>query len=121
MSAFGGKGDVPFCGHMPPPQPKFCHALFVTVCRAETGASWARFDRRCSLKIWARNSFPHRGYQQSVKFSNGMTLTCTSNLYQQWARYPQKLHAQIVSQIKMRLTSTNRGNWTTSSWSARRD
>jgi Ricin-type beta-trefoil lectin domain len=34
---------------------------------------------QCSLKIWGRNSFPHRGYQQSAKFSNGMTLTCTSN------------------------------------------
>ena len=34
---------------------------------------------RCSLQIWGRNTFPHTGYTQSVKFSNGMILTCTSN------------------------------------------
>ena len=34
---------------------------------------------QCSLQIWGRNSFPHRGDQQSATFSNGMTLTCTSN------------------------------------------
>jgi hypothetical protein len=34
---------------------------------------------QCSQKIWAHNSFPHRGFRQSVTFSNGMTLTCTSN------------------------------------------
>jgi hypothetical protein len=34
---------------------------------------------QCSQKVWTRNSFPHRGVQQSTTFSNGMTLTCTSN------------------------------------------
>lgn len=34
---------------------------------------------QCSLKVWARNSFPRRGVTQSVTFSNGATLTCTSN------------------------------------------
>lgn len=34
---------------------------------------------QCSLKIWAHNSFPRAGFQQSTTFSNGMTLTCTSN------------------------------------------
>jgi hypothetical protein len=34
---------------------------------------------QCSLKIWGHNTFPHAGVQQSVTFSNGMVLTCTSN------------------------------------------
>jgi peptidoglycan hydrolase-like protein with peptidoglycan-binding domain len=34
---------------------------------------------QCSLQVWQRNSFPHRGVTQSVTFSNGATLTCTSN------------------------------------------
>jgi hypothetical protein len=34
---------------------------------------------QCSQKIWGHNTFPHRGYQQSITFSNGMILTCTSN------------------------------------------
>jgi hypothetical protein len=33
----------------------------------------------CSLEVWTRNSFPHQGSQQSVTFSNGETLACTSN------------------------------------------
>ena len=34
---------------------------------------------RCSQEVWPRNSFPHRGSQQSTTFSDGATLTCTSN------------------------------------------
>jgi TPR repeat protein len=34
---------------------------------------------QCSQKIWGHNSFPHRGHQQSITFSNGMILTCASN------------------------------------------
>jgi len=34
---------------------------------------------QCSQKIWGHNTFPHRGYRQSITFSNGMILTCTSN------------------------------------------
>jgi hypothetical protein len=34
---------------------------------------------QCSRKIWGHNTFPHRGYRQSITFSNGMKLTCTSN------------------------------------------
>jgi hypothetical protein len=34
---------------------------------------------QCSQKIWGHNTFPHRGYQRSVTFSNGMTLSCASN------------------------------------------
>jgi hypothetical protein len=34
---------------------------------------------QCSLQVWTRNSFPHAGSRQSVTFSNGQTLTCTSN------------------------------------------
>ena len=34
---------------------------------------------RCSQKIWSRNAFPHRGDRQTITFSNGMTLDCTSN------------------------------------------
>jgi hypothetical protein len=34
---------------------------------------------QCSQKIWAHNSFPHAGASQSITFSNGTTLTCTSN------------------------------------------
>ena len=34
---------------------------------------------QCSLKIWTRNSFPHPGSRQSITFSDGETLTCTSN------------------------------------------
>jgi hypothetical protein len=34
---------------------------------------------QCSQRIWGHNTFPHRGYQRSITFSNGMTLTCTSN------------------------------------------
>ena len=33
----------------------------------------------CSQKIWAHDSFPHAGITQSIIFSNGMKLTCTSN------------------------------------------
>ena len=33
---------------------------------------------QCSQKIWDHNSFPHPGVRQSVTFSNGATLTCTS-------------------------------------------
>jgi hypothetical protein len=29
---------------------------------------------QCSLKVWARNSFPHPGFTQSITFSNGETL-----------------------------------------------
>lgn len=35
--------------------------------------------RHCSLEVWTRNSFPHKDSQQSVTFSNGETLACTSN------------------------------------------
>jgi peptidoglycan hydrolase-like protein with peptidoglycan-binding domain len=34
---------------------------------------------QCSLKIWPHNSFPHRGSTQNITFSDGETLTCTSN------------------------------------------
>ena len=34
---------------------------------------------KCSLNVWSRNSFPHPKVTQSVTFSNGATLTCTSN------------------------------------------
>jgi hypothetical protein len=34
--------------------------------------------QRCSLQVWARDSFPRAGVTQSVTFSNGLTLTCTS-------------------------------------------
>jgi len=33
----------------------------------------------CSEKIWPRNSFSHSGSRQSVTFSDGAILTCTSN------------------------------------------
>ena len=33
---------------------------------------------KCSEKIWAHDSFPHKGVTQSVVFSNAMRLTCTS-------------------------------------------
>jgi hypothetical protein len=34
---------------------------------------------KCSQQIWAHNSFPHSGVTRSVTFTNGRTLTCTSN------------------------------------------
>jgi hypothetical protein len=34
---------------------------------------------KCSIQIWTRNSFPHAGVTRSVTFTNGRTLTCTSN------------------------------------------
>ena len=34
---------------------------------------------QCSQKVWMRNSFPRAGTRQSITFSNGTTLTCTSN------------------------------------------
>jgi hypothetical protein len=33
---------------------------------------------QCSQIVWGHNSFAHRGDRQSITFSNGMTLTCTS-------------------------------------------
>jgi len=33
----------------------------------------------CSQKIWAKDSFPKRGAEQSIVFTNGETLTCISN------------------------------------------
>jgi hypothetical protein len=34
---------------------------------------------QCSQIVWGHNSFAHRGDRQSITFSNGMILTCTSN------------------------------------------
>src|SRR5271167_1744242 len=34
---------------------------------------------RCSQKVWRHDSFPHTGSQQSITFSDHLTLTCTSN------------------------------------------
>jgi len=34
---------------------------------------------QCSLKVWTHNSFPRTGYRRSITFSDGGTLTCTSN------------------------------------------
>jgi len=34
---------------------------------------------QCSLKVWTRDSFPRTGWRQTITFSNGATLTCTSN------------------------------------------
>jgi hypothetical protein len=33
----------------------------------------------CSQKVWPRDSFPRTGWRQTITFSNGATLTCTSN------------------------------------------
>jgi len=38
----------------------------------------AQYLQKCSLRIWSRDSFPRAGVTQSVTFSNGLTLTCTS-------------------------------------------
>jgi hypothetical protein len=34
---------------------------------------------QCSLKIWTANSFPRPGFEKTITFSNGQTLTCSSN------------------------------------------
>ena len=34
---------------------------------------------QCSQRIWSHNAFPHPGDSQTITFSNGLTLSCTSN------------------------------------------
>jgi len=41
-------------------------------------ANCQQYLQQCSLKIWPQNSFPKTGVTQSVTFSNGAVLTCTS-------------------------------------------
>jgi hypothetical protein len=67
---------------------RFAEAAFVAALLATPGAALGAGPampdgcqqdlNRCSQKVWAHNSL-HRGSQQSVQFSNGMTLTCIAN------------------------------------------
>jgi hypothetical protein len=34
---------------------------------------------QCSLQIWGRDAFAHPGDRKSITFSDGTTLTCSSN------------------------------------------
>ena len=68
---------------------RFAKAAFVAALFSAPGAALAagmtmpdgcQADlNRCSLSVWSKNSFPHPGVTQSATFSNGATLTCTSN------------------------------------------
>ena len=56
-------------------------ALFCTTGAAQTmdmPANCQQQMQQCSLKVWGHNSFTKAGETQSVTFSNGAVLTCTS-------------------------------------------
>jgi len=65
----------------------YAKAAIVAAVLAAAGAAYAmsmpdnceQSLDQCSLKVWTHDSFPHRGAQQTITFSNGRTLSCISN------------------------------------------
>lgn len=65
---------------------RFARAAVVAALLCTTGAAQTmdmpancqQYKQQCSLKVWGHNSFTKAGETQSIEFSNGAVLTCTS-------------------------------------------